>query len=117
MPDYFNGKKRPEPGRPANLANQPVINVSAAVDTNAIAEAVIKAIEKKLPTSVRVIGRSMAPEADDGFDTSTSMDKLADVMTMGKNNESNFDGLGSVKKVKKDIKDTNKTIDLLKDIE
>ena len=115
MPDYFNGKIRPEPGRPAKVS-QPVINVQPNVDTNAIADAVIKAIEKKLETSGKIVVKNKE-KIEDNFDDSSSMEKLADVMTMSREGESNFGDLGSIKKVQKDISDTNKTIDLLKDVE
>jgi hypothetical protein len=110
MPDYFHGVRRPEPGRPINIISQPAVNV----DTNAIAEAVIKALEKKMAASGRIVERDQ--KVDNDFDNKESLERLANAMIVENKNESNLSGLGKVKETKKDNKETDKTIDLLSEL-
>ena len=84
------------------------------LDVNAVAEAVISAINKKISTSPAQVNIPVA----DGFDSTKSLEKLADAMTVQRgNNESNFNDLGKVKETKKDKDDTDKTIDLLSNLD
>ena len=114
MPDYSNGQnvllRRPEPGRPA----KPLPKENIQVDTNAIAEAVIKAIVAKMPSGV--IGNINSDIRED-FDNSESLKKLVDAMTNKEGQESNLSGLGKTQETKKDKKETDKTIDILSNLE
>jgi hypothetical protein len=117
MGEFIDGKnvllKRPEPGRPI----YPIVEKKEQIqnnniDTNAIADAVIKAIVGKMPSGGININSQI--NKVDNFDTSDSMSKLADAMVYNSSqNESNLEGLGRIQKTKKDNKDTDKTIDLL----
>lgn len=116
MTDYANGKnvllKRPEPGRPVHpIIKQEIQNLS--IDTNAIADAVIKAIVNKMPLTT-ITGIQTKTKNEDNFDDSESLKRLADIMSSQENKEkSNLEGLGNVKEVKKDQKEVNKSIDML----
>jgi hypothetical protein len=114
MPDYSNGQnvllRRPEPGRPA----KPLPKENIQVDTNAIADAVIKAMVAKMPSGV--IGNINSGTRED-FDNSESLKKLADAMTNKEGQESNLSGLGKTQETKKDKKETDKTIDILSNLE
>ena len=117
MGDYSNGQnvliRRPEPGRPVQNNIVEVKTKEASIDTDAIANDIVAKISQKL--SVGNVGNVMQVQrAEDTFDASSSMDKLA--KAMGKTMESshsNLDGVGTIKETKKDKEDTNKTIDLL----
>jgi hypothetical protein len=112
MTDYVNGKNvllRPEPGRPVHPVIQETKTVqNVNVDTNAIADAVIKAIANKMPH-----GNFTVEKTVDSFDNSESLKRLADAMSVQGKGESNLEGLGNVKEVKRDKKETDKAIDLL----
>ena len=118
MADYEDGKnvlnQRPEPGRPLRPArsvkNEPQ-SVNVNIDTNAIADAVIKAISNKMPAVI-----SQGGQYTDQFDTSGSLDKLADAMTIPKESEGKIDGIGIIKETKKDEAETKRTIDLLSNL-
>jgi len=126
MSDYADGKnvllKRPQPGRPAGVPKEPeVIDKEEMVNVDAIANAVIKAINDKMPV-VRHGGATMQDGSGarvvDDFDNSKTLERLADNMTVqGGDSESNFEDLGKVKINKKDQKDVQSTIDLLSDID
>jgi len=119
MADYKDGKnvllRRPEPGR---TIKQPVQTnvIQQQVDTNAIANAVIAAITSKIPhIKIREVEKEVA--AVDTFDDSSSMNRLAESMTVQRgNSEANFNDLGKVKENIKDKKEVDKTIDLLSGI-
>ena len=123
MPEYANGKnvllKRPEPGRPVGPPRTEEVSKEKTekevkIDVNAIASAVVKAIGNKLPS----VAQGSGQQAKDDFDDSRTLERLADSMsTQQGQNESNFEGLGKVKKTKKDQKDVQKTIDILSDID
>lgn len=125
MSRYIDGK-RPEPGRLIRRVEKVVIEKeepSTALDNNAvsaIAEAVIKALGTKgVATGVSEgeAPRAGRPKKDD-FDSSASLAKLADAMTVQRGaNESNFEDLGKIKKTKKDDGSVDKTIDLLSNID
>jgi len=104
MGDYIGGKSTK--GQVNN------VNVSSNLDIDAIAKAVAQAIG-------RVTIRSGSGEAyKDTFSNERSMEELAKSMIVQRGkNESNFDNLGGVKETKKDKESTNKTIDLLRDIQ
>lgn len=112
MTDYSNGQntllKRPEPGRPIHPISERKI-ISSSVDTNAIADAVIKAIIGKMP----LVSNMQVTNSDDNFDNTASLQKLAEAMSITKDNEGKIEGIGVVKETKKDEEETKKTIDLL----
>ena len=117
MTDYSNGRnvllRRPEPGRPVHpVIKQEAQNITSAnVDTNAIADAVIKAIVNKMPVGGFVTG---GVEKVDNFDDSESLKRLADAMSNQEGSSgSNLEGLGKTKEVKKDQKEVDKAIDML----
>jgi len=118
MTVYSNGNnillKRPEPGRPIHPVQTIQIKEKPAdvkVDTNAIADAVIKAISGKLSGGVVI---KNAPEIlKDDFDNSESLRKLADAMTNREEKEAKLEGLGKIKETKRDKKETDQTIDIL----
>ena len=121
MTDYSNGQntliKRPEPGRPVHAAVKEEKQPQNQMDVNAIANAVIEAINKKIPNIVVREGKQESQVSHDVFDNTKSMEKLAQAMTVQRGgSESNFDDLGKVSKTVRDNKDVNKTIDLLKDV-
>jgi len=111
MPDYANGRnvllRRPEPGRPAKVVEKNIVQ-NVNIDTNAIADAVIKAIVGKMPNGVNV-----AVKVTDDFDNSESLKKLADAMVIKNQEYSNLEGLGKTKEIKKDNKEVDKAIDML----
>lgn len=118
MAEYANGKNvllgRPEPGRLANpTESQKIIVEKEEVDVASIADAVVKAIGNRIQ-----FNQNQPNDADIGFDDSKTLERLAETMSVqNNNNESNFDDLGNVKKTQKDQKETQKTIDLLRDID
>jgi hypothetical protein len=92
------------------------INQGPAIDVEKLANAVAEAIGNRIPT-IASEGRSVEKEIIESFDSQSSLSKLADAMVVQReNSESNFYDLGVVKKNKKDIKDVDSTIDMLKDI-
>jgi len=116
MTDYANGKnillRRPEPGRPVHPI-QKIEHVTVAqpqIDTNAIADAVIKAISFRVIPGTEHMGPN---SGGDTFDSSGSLKKLADVMSNQGQAETNLDGLGYIRETKKDKKETDKAIDML----
>ena len=124
MARHLDGKpylSRPEPGRPhASPVEQNVknitINKGSDIDVQKLANAVAQAIEVKIPHIVTE-GRKTEKEIIDSFDSQASLSKLADAMVVQRDDaDSNFNNLGVVKKHKKDIKDVDKTIDILKNI-
>ncbi|TRZ80211.1 hypothetical protein D4R86_04740 [bacterium] len=115
MPVFSNGKKEPEPGRP--IVRHEVIKETHTeqqqIDVTALAKAVAEALGK-MPGRGIVNGE----EYEDDFSNAKSLDKLADSMTVQRgNSEANFDDLGGVKETKKDVKEVNKTIDLLRGLD
>jgi len=125
MTRHLDGKpypSRPEPGR---LLDSPIkqnvknitINKESDIDLEKLANAVAHAIEIKMPHIVTK-GRKTEEEVIDSFDSQASLSKLADAMVVQReDSKSNFNGnLGVVKKNKKNIKDVDKTINILKDI-
>lgn len=119
MADYENGKnvllKRPEPGRP--LQPQKPKEVQKQIDTDAIANAVIAAITKKMPSIVVHESKEVQTKESDAFDDSSSMEKLAQAMIVQRgNSESNFNDLGKEKQTVKSKEEVDKTIDLLSKI-
>jgi hypothetical protein len=124
MSRYIDGK-RPEPGRLVRHVEKVVVEkeTSPALDNNAvsaIADAVIKALGTKgvatggSEGAAPTVGR---PKKDE-FDSSASLAKLADAMTVQRgSSEANFEDLGKVKKTKKDDGSVDKTIDLLSNID
>ena len=103
-------------------SNEPKLLPSESVDLNALADLIASKVSKgiELPKQSGIIHRGFSldgkPEVE--FDNSSSMNALAQSMTVQRgNNSSNFEGLGGVKETKKDENQTNNTIDLLSDLE
>jgi hypothetical protein len=123
MAEYANGKnvllrperpERPEPGRPVNPSEPQKIIVEKEVDVASIADAVVKAIGNRIHFNQN----QSNVDADIGFDDSKTLERLAETMSVqNDNNESNFDDLGNIKKTQKDQKETQKTIDLLSNLD
>lgn len=115
MSDYIDGQnvllKRPEPGR--HIKSKPRVQgqkqkTEIKIDTDAIANAVIKAISNKMP-----LANNAQNQTPDNFDNSASLTQLAEAMINSKESEGKIEGIGIIKETKKDIKETKKTIDLL----
>lgn len=108
MPDYSNGKnvllRRPEPGRPTS----PPPKENIRIDTNAIAEAVIKAIVAKMPSGEITVAKN-----NDSFDTINSLKRLADTMSNTVQDNKNLEGVGQIHEVKRDKETIDKSIDIL----
>ena len=110
----------PEPGRHiTNITTQQIIERhtiekgNEKIDVNAIANAVINAINQKISTNNIQINPK---NKEDDFDNTNTMKKLADAMIDIKSNENNMENLGTIEKTKSDGK-TDKTIDLLSKLE
>jgi len=106
----------PEPGRHItnhNTVEKHFIEKSPEqkIDVDAIADAVIKAMGRKMDVRIENTNTPISKPKDD-FDDSNTMKKLAEVMIEIKNKEGNLENLGTVEKTKVDGK-TDKTIDLL----
>ena len=102
-------------------SNKPKIPTEEGVDINALAQLVADAVSKniKIPEG-QVRNVTYAPDGtvDDSFDASSSLSQLANSMLVQRGTkDSNFEDLGGVKETKKDEQETNKTIDLLSDLE
>ncbi len=101
----------------------PVQQINVNVDHQQIADAVSQSLSKMVEnslknTSTNLYNNSATKEGNDNFDTSRSLERLAESMTVQRgNNTSNFDDIGEVKIVKKDEKEVQSTIDLLKDLD
>jgi hypothetical protein len=112
MTDYVNGEnsllRRPEPGRPVHNITEKTKEIN--IDTNAIADAVLKAIMNKMPSSG--VGNSVIRQ-EDTFDNSESLRRLADAMSINNHKGSNVEGIGVTKEVKKDKKEVDDAINLL----
>ena len=98
----------------------PGIDINQTFDIGALANAVAAAISLKIPTdsskkeNLTIEGNKYI----DTFDTSKTMNRLADQMLVERGKgKSNFEDLGSIKKTKKDQKDVDDTIDLLKNLD
>lgn len=114
MGEYIDGQnilsKRPEPGRHFGLSSPP--KKEEGVDVNAIAAAVIKALESKIGSGG--LQGLQVHKTEDAYDTSASLNELAKAMIVSKDvNSGNLNDVGTVKETKKDDKETKKTIDLL----
>ena len=119
MGDYVDGKnillRRPEPGR-TNAPSPKVITKNTVaknelVNTDAIADAIIKAIQGKIPISRT---ENVIINTKDDFDTTKSLEKLAGAMSeQTEIHEGNVSGIGNIKETKRDKAATDKTIDLL----
>jgi len=122
MPTFSNGKKEPEPGRPIirhEVIRETKITEQQEVDINAIAKAVAEALSK-MPGRSGQFDDNNKEYGDDFLDYGSleSLDKLANSMTVQRGkSEANFEDLGGTKEIKKDIKEVDKTIDLLKGLD
>ena len=84
-----------------------------------LANAIAQAISLKIPQGTVGGNVNNGVEAsDDSFDSSKTMQRLADQMIVQRgDNEANFDNLGNVEKTKRDQKDVDDTIDLLSNLD
>lgn len=109
MGDYKNGKSL----KGGDVRTVNTVNVSQNVNIDDLASAVAKAIGK-----IVVKGGSSGGIEEDTFDNTRSLEELAKSMVIQRGkNESNFKDLGGIKETKKDKESTNKTIDLLKNLD
>ena len=93
-----------------------VIEKAQEIDFAKLANAVAQAIEGKFGKQAGETSITRA-EKPDTFDSTKTMEKIANSMLVQRGkNEANFDDLGNVKETKKDIKETNATIDLLSNL-
>ena len=105
MGDYINGKS-------SKRSNVTKVNIPQQIDIEALASA----LAQKMPSNMTFISGAPGQIVDD-FDNELSMEKLADSMSVQRGeNKSNFEDLGKTKKTKKDSKDVDNTIDLLKNL-
>ena len=117
-----NYLKRPEPGRPEEKIQivekiiekkqeQQIINLEDLA--NAVAKAIGSQIQINVKESYGANNRG-----GDSFDNSKTMEQLAASMVVQRGkNESNFNDLGDVKKTERDKTETDKTIDLLSNLD
>lgn len=94
---------------------QPVQPTQAApsIDINALANAIAQAIQAS-PLANR---QTVANIAEEAFDNTKTLEKLAKSMTVQRgNSESNFGNLGNEHHTKTDKDETDKTIDLLSNL-
>jgi len=120
MGDYV---RKPEPGRHISKTTiiEKIVEKQAdpqtPMDINALAQAVAKAINVSFGSNSIIQG----VKVEDTFDTSKTLDKLADTMTVETGtSQSNFNDLGNVhqtKKTKKDKSNVAKTIDILSNLD
>jgi hypothetical protein len=93
--------------------------ISQEIDLESISNAIINAVNDKLNLKNGIIYQGETDsKINDSFDSSKSLDKLAESMLVSRGNKNaNFDDLGDVKETKSDKESTNKTIDLLRGLE
>ena len=90
------------------------INVSQNIDINELA----KALADKMGATGNLRRTNSGEEFVDTFDNEKSLESLAKSMTVQRgDNKSNFDDLGGIKETKKDKKQVDSTIDLLKGLD
>ena len=118
MGDYLDGKKgpveTPVPGKPQQYIKETKIieKQTEPIDIDALANKIISAIGNKAISTHNEAG------IKDDFDETASLDQLASAMSVNRSeNKSNFDNLGNVIKTKKDSKETDKTIDILANLD
>ena len=111
MGDYIKGQ--PSASQAHNIQV-----THTTVDANDIANAVAKAIAH-LVGQIPAQGVHAANAPMDDFKETDSLAKIAEAMTVQRSNsESNFgQGLGGVKKIKKNQKELKSTLDLLKGLD
>jgi hypothetical protein len=103
-------------------SNEPKLPSDEGVDLHALADLIADKVSKgiELPAQNGIMYKGVSPEKaqQEVFDATSSMNQLANSMTIQRGNkESNFEDLGGVKETKKDNDQTNNTIDLLADLE
>jgi hypothetical protein len=79
------------------------------IDVNALADA----IAKKMPKFKTNTGA----ELEDDFNNEATLDKLARAMVVQKDTDANLKNIGDVRLSKKDVQETQKTIDLLSNLD
>ena len=106
MGDYRDGKHKVSGN---NSVSQ--VNVSQNIDIDALATA----LAQKMPRMSRGI---IGEEFIDDFNHDASLERLADAMIVQRgDNKSNFEDLGNIQETKRDKKDIDKTIDILKNLD
>ena len=113
MADYRKESSAPVP---------PKSGLHIGGDLNALAKLIAEKVSEgiELPKQSGIIYErgSSNGNPENSFDDSFSMDQLAKSMVVQRgDNSSNFEDLGGVEETKQDNKKTNKTIDLLSDLE
>lgn len=104
----------------ATLQPTPQPTPQPTIDISALANAVAAAISLKIPSDLSKNDNLNfeVKSSLDTFDTSKTMSRLADHMLIERGNgKSNFEDLGNITKTKKDQKDVDNTIDLLKNLD
>lgn len=99
---------------------QPNVTIQPTFDISALANAVAAAISLKIPADSSKNDNFNIEEKRtvDTFDASKTMNRLANQMLVERGkSKANFEDLGSIRKTKKDQKDVDDTIDLLKNLD
>ena len=123
MGDYSDGKPVVRPGR-VNVTEHHE-HKSATVDVNELAKAVAAELAKTMfsqaqqaPTQPTIVRSNTGQDFEDDFDNKDTLAKLADNMTVHQGEgRSNFAHLGGIKETKKDQKEVDKTIDILRNLD
>ena len=108
--DYNNGSKE-------KVVKEVV--VQKEIDPNLVAKAIVEALGANV-NLLGSLGKSgiIDKEMVNSFDDKASLSRLADAMLVDRgDNKSNFEDLGNVKETKTHIDDSDKTIDLLSDLD
>jgi hypothetical protein len=115
MPDYNNNPKDKKE------IIEKLVEREFSIDLNLLSQHISKALEvkfEKLEDKLSKQGSNYVfnenKEKDDGFDSTKTMDKLAEQMLVERgDNQANFKDLGNIKTTKRDNKELDNTIDLL----
>lgn len=115
MPDYVDGKQGKQESFQHITVSESKPQPQQELDVDALASAVAKALGT-LPTQRIVAGTG--GEIVDTFSDERSLESIAKAMLVQRGNkDSNFEDLGKVQETKKDVKDTDAVIDLLKGLD
>lgn len=99
------------------------INIDATQIANVVAQSLSTIVNNAVENNLKNIQVPMyncekGSNKEDSYDSSKSLEKLAESMLVQRSNsQSNFDDLGGVNISKKDSKETQNTIDLLKNLD
>ena len=89
------------------------------IDLKTLADIVVNAIINKLPSQkgIQINGQEINEDIEKKL-TQKTLENLAKSMIVKReNSESNFKNLGSISETQKDIREINKSIDLLKNLD